>query len=283
MLTLPGERGGHYCKCTMDGLKLDNMERIWKSLSEVPLLPGMREKPLLGGLLSKNVWITTNNTIFKSHLKALAFNMSSMWECRVYEDGQLLDSWFGTAKAQGVKIFDLEVDKSTLEAIDIRDLVVPPELLILMLGVKHLPNKESPNALLEAIATRRHVGKPTWLIDQPDQPIDQPYHKFYSETLESWISYWPHLQLGKQNLRVVSAGHVKTVSETTSDLDDYMKTEGSEEVDEVLDDLDSSEEKEVQEDEEDEEEAPDWMETVNTAEASKKKPYGKKKPWGKNR
>lgn len=278
MLTLPGERGGRYCDCTMDALKLENMERIWKSLSEVRLLPGMRDKPILKPLLSKSIWITAHPILFKAHLKGLAFNMDSMWDCKVRMDAELLDSWFGTAKAQGVKIFDMEIDKSTLAAIDIRDLVEPPELVAIVLGVKQLPNKEAPNALLEAIAYRRHVGKPTWIVDQPDQQIDQVHHRFYSETLESWLANWVHIQLGKETLTVVSQGYVQTVAEDAGNIDDLVDAEGSDEVDEMLDDLETQEENEA---EDEPEEDPDWMATVNTQETYKKKKS--KKPWGNKR
>lgn len=216
MLTLPGERGGRYCDCALDALRRKNMERIWPSLSTAPTIPGLRDTAPLTKFLKKSLWITGRSELFKAHLQSLAYNRSSMWDCRVYTDAQLLDSWFGTAKAQGVKIFDLEVDKSTLEAIDLRDLIEPPDLVVLMLGVKQLPNKEAPNSLLEALSIRKHVGKPTWIVDQPDQRIDMDWHRYYSEQLEGWLNHWIHLELTGASFKVISGPYEQPL-ETVSD------------------------------------------------------------------
>lgn len=193
--TRPGEKGGEYCDCTKDALKLVNMESIWKSLSEAKDIPGLRNDPPLKLFLRRNLWITTSEITFRRHMKALAYAMSSMWDCRVYADSQLLDSWFGTQKAQGIKIYDLEIERATLEAIDLPDLVTPPDLLVIFLGVKQLPNKEAPNALLEALGLRRYEGKPTWIVDQPDHRINEVHHRFYSESLESLLSTWSHIRI----------------------------------------------------------------------------------------
>ena len=195
LYTRPGEKGGQYCDCALDALRIMNMEQIWRSLSTAKDLPGLRANPPLKVFLEHNLWITASEITFKQHMKALAYSMSSMWDCRVYADSQLLDSWFGTQKAQGVRIYDLEIERSTLEAIDLPDLVTPPDLLVVLLGIKQLPNKEAPNALLETLGLRRHVGKPTWLVDQPDHRIDEPHHRFFSESLESMLSAWAHVKI----------------------------------------------------------------------------------------
>lgn len=288
LLTLPGEKGGHYCECTIDALKLENMERVWKSLSEARILPGMREKAVLRPLAKRNAWITAPDALFKAHLKALAFNMSTMWDCRVYSDKDLLSAWLKTARAQGHKIYDTEIDEDVgFSAMDIDELVEPPGLVILKLGVKHAPNKEGPNCLLEALTSRKHIGRPTWIIDQPDYAVDQMHHRFYSETLESWLAHWPHVRLGKDSMTVMRGVPLRVVSEQVEQLDDVVEKAESAEVDEMLADLgeqdeleEADEEIEEEEDTEEEEEEgdPAWMATVNTQESRKKK-KAKKKPW----
>lgn len=210
-------QGGSYCDCTLDALRLVNMEKVWKSLSNAPEVKILKEKPPLLDYTKKNTWITASLPVFKAHLKAVAYHQSTIWDAKVRTDAELLDSWFGTAKAQGVKIFDLEVDKSTLSAIDIRDLVEPPSLCIFVMGVKHLPNKEAPNSILEAIGYRHHVGKPCWIVDQTEHHIDSPHHLFWSDILEGIIKHWEHVELSKYGLNVLHQTEINLVTETNID------------------------------------------------------------------
>ena len=272
--------GGHYCDCTMDALRLQNMEKVWKSLSETADVPPLRANPPLLKLVKHSVWITAPLELFKRHLKAVCFHKSTLWDAKVRTDAELLDSWFGTAKAQGVKIYDMEIEKSTLEAIDIRDLVEPAELCIIVLGIKQLPNKEAPNSLLEAIGYRRHVGKPTWIVDQPDHPIDQMHHRFYSDTLDGWIKHWPHLHLTPTGARVEGGARIEHAVADASVLDDLVEdSTGNEDIDEALSDVDEEEGEEEVEYEE-EEDSTNMLSTLKVE--ADPKPYGKqkKKPWG---
>jgi hypothetical protein len=269
----------------MDALRLQNMEKIWKSLSSAPDIPALRADPPLLRLVKHDIWITGPLELFKRHLKAVAFNKDTIWDAKVRTDAELLDSWFGTAKAQGVKIYDIEIEKSTLEAIDIRDLVEPPELCIIILGIKQLPNKEAPNSLLEALGYRRHVGRPTWIVDQPDHPIDQMHHRFYSDSLDGWLKHIPHLHLGPTGARVEGQARIEHAVADTSDLDALVEegeSTGNDDIDEALSDVDEMEEGEVVEEEveEEEEDTTNLLSTLKVE--SDPKPYGKKKkkPWG---
>ena len=275
--------GGRYCDCTLDALRLQNMEKIWKSLAETADIPVLRQSPPLLKLVKHDIWITAPLELFKRHLKAVAFNKDTIWDAKVRTDAELLDSWFGTAKAQGVKIYDIEIENSTLEAIDIRDLVEPPELCIIILGIKQLPNKEAPNALLEAIGYRRHVGRPTWLVDQPDHPIDQMHHRFYSERLDGWLKHLPHLHLGPTGARVEGQARIEHAVATTSDLDDLVEDEstGNDDIDKALSNVgEMNEEVEEEVEEEEEEDSTNLLGTIKVE--ADPQPYGKKKKkkWG---
>ena len=242
--TRPGEKGGQYCDCALDALRLQNMDHIWKSLSQAKDVPALHANPPLKPLVERDLWITAKEEVFRAHLKAVAYSMSTMWECRVCSDSALLESWFGTSKAQGIRIYDLEIDRSTLEAIDLRDLVEPPSLLIVFLGVKHLPNKECPNALLEAISLRKHVGKPTWIVDQPDNQVNRMEHKFYSETLESWLARWPHVKLVGLDLVVArdADGGPQVIVDPEA-ADEIVEDSAESAVDEALSDMEDEDEK----------------------------------------
>jgi hypothetical protein len=285
LYTRPGERGGHFCECTVDALRLVNMDRVWPSLAASKEFEGLRNNPPLRHFVKTNLWITAPVPVFRAHLKALAFRKPALWDCRVYPDAELITSWLGTAKAEGLKIYDLDAERSTLEAIDLRDLVEPPELLILLLGVKQLPNKEAPNSLLEAIGYRQHAAKPVWIVDQPDHRIDHVHHRFYSETLEMWLTHWPHVQLAGRNMRKAGgpAEPVETVG-SIEQVDEMLEAK----VDNALSDLGSLDgndaEAELEEDPLEEESSPQQRTTRDlshtlTVESSKKAPRydGKKR------
>lgn len=177
------------------------MERIWRSLSNEKVTKDLVKKCPLKPYVDKNLWITSPISFFRQNLKALALHMSIEWDARVRSDADILDSWFGTAKSQGVEIFDLEIADSTLKAIDIPDLIGPYSLVILILGVKQLPNRETPNAILEAISYRMHDNKPTWVVDQPDNPITSMGHNGYSNAVVGLLQQWDHIDLQGTQLR----------------------------------------------------------------------------------
>lgn len=218
--------GGRYCDCALDGMRLDNMDRVWESLSQAAESPKLKAKPPLGKFVRSSAWITSNMPLFRQHLKAVCYNMSTLWNARVRTDAELLDAWFGTAKAQGVKIFDLDVERSTLRAIDIADLVEPPDLCIIILGVKKLPNKEAPGSLAEAISYRNHLQKPTWVVDQPNLPLDGS-HKFFSDEIERLLSRWPKISLTPRGSVVTNVPKKKeAVSDAVHSINDMLQDVG---------------------------------------------------------
>jgi hypothetical protein len=281
--------GGRYCDCTLDIQRLENMTRIWKGLKEAQGIAGLRKNPPLNTLVTRNLWITADEGTLRAHLKAVAFNKAILWDARVYSDKDLLSAWLKTARAQGHKIYDTEIDEDVgFAAMDIDELVEPPELVILVLGVKHAPNKEAPNCLLEALAARRHIGRPTWIIDQLDHPLNDMAHRCYSEHLEGLLSHWTHLGLAGRQVKILGGPPrpVDPVAETKADdiLEDGEAEEVGEEIDEALADL--GDEEEVEEDEDEEEDAPAGMlgDLANNEETqekkSRKKRFSKKKPFG---
>lgn len=189
--------GGRSCHCMMDALRLQNMEKVWSSLPRAREIENLRKDPPLKLILKRNAWITAPRVFFRAHLKALAYSLDPMWDARVFTDLDIVETWLKTAKAQGHKIYDSEVDnhENDFIAMDIGELVTSYELVIFMLGVKQAPNKETHSTLLEALAIRQHLGKPTWIVDAPDQPILDEFHKAYSKKLENLLQHWLHIRL----------------------------------------------------------------------------------------
>ena len=190
-------QGGVSCPCIDTYLRERNLDTVWMSLGQTVI--GKETKAIPASLKDKSCRITTTRPVFQSYLKKFVLEQPHAWSCKVRTDAELLDAWFGTAKAQGVKIFDLDIEGSDIPAIDIRDLVVPFDLCIIWLGVKTLPNKEAPGALLEAINYRAHVGKPTWVVDQPTKVLDAS-HLYFSMEAAEMFSTWPHLVLSKNKV-----------------------------------------------------------------------------------
>ena len=59
--------GGYDCECMLDALRVENMEKIWKSLSTAPNIPTLRESPPLLKLTNHSLWITSPLEIFRAH------------------------------------------------------------------------------------------------------------------------------------------------------------------------------------------------------------------------
>jgi len=298
--------GGRYCECTLDYQRRENMNRIWKGLKESKEIPHLREQPPLRKLTDRNLWITSQIPIFKAHLKAVGYTKSTLWDARVYSDKDILSAWLKTARAQGHKIYDSELDDDVgFAAMDIDELVEPPELVILILGVKHAPNKEAPNCLLEALAARRHIGRPTWIVDQPDQRLDDMAHRCYSEHLEDLLSHWNHVGLVGSAVKImggpIMAATAQPSAASDMDVEEILEpSEGEENIDNAIADLEENEEEgdgdedeeEGNEDEEegDEDDAPAGLlgsltdnEEEQEVKSRKKRFSQKPKPWKGNK
>lgn len=298
--------GGRSCDCTLDFMRRQNMEKIWKSLSGAKDVPELRANPPLLMLTDRDLWITAKESVFRAHFKAVCYAKHPMWDAKVASDKDLVKAWLNTAYAQGHKIYDTEIDNVTVSAMYIDELVEPYELVVLMLGVKEAPNKEAPNVLLEALQTRRHLGKPTWVVDQPQRRVDRVEHRCYSEQLEGMLSHWPHVALLGAKIQVAGAPLEPAHPVADADVEDLIDQgdpEAGAVIDEALSDIGEDEDEpedaddepeeveEEDEEEEDEEESEsstrsylDQMAQNEEAqeEAARKKRFkqgAKKKPW----
>jgi hypothetical protein len=118
---------------------------------------------------------------------------------RVITDIDLLDAWL----SKNVDPFDPDInfqrkgrhgDKDPEVYISLTELIEPPELLIIRLGVKVARNVATPEVLLEALQHRDHLGKPTWLVDQPIYQLREG-HIAYDARLEDYLFDWEHVVL----------------------------------------------------------------------------------------
>ena len=174
------------CHCTRVRDIALNVERGWKGLMSSPRIP---ETPLMevadeGGF----AWVTADAVLFKAHMRHVAVRMGRHWLFKVVPDADLLTAWLATAAAEGAKIIDPDLAARmapvSTEAITLVDLVIPPEVLIVILGVKAARNSAMPEVLAEAITLRKHAGKPIWIIDQPSKPLVEGHRAWSREVVD---------------------------------------------------------------------------------------------------
>lgn len=158
-------------------------------LSEATPIEG---SPLLGRE-EDNLWITAGED-FQSHLRHVGVRQPISWLFKVVTDADLTTAWLASIALQGKDILDADAYKVSTKHITIPDLVVPPDLLVIRMGVKVARNSAAAECLGEALNIRHHEGKPTWLWDEPHHPLNIG-HLFWSDDVARILSRWEHLSL----------------------------------------------------------------------------------------
>lgn len=178
------------CQCVLARDTVKNLERAWRGL---PLAPRVKESPLLG-MERANAYVTATEATFRAHLKHVAIRQGRNWGFTVVSDATLMTAWLASAALAGKEILDPDAATVSLEKATLVDLVDPPDLLVIRLGVKSARNSAMPEVFLEALAHRAHVGKPTWVTDQPHKRLD-PSHLSFSCEVAEVLQGWKHYAL----------------------------------------------------------------------------------------
>jgi hypothetical protein len=167
---IPMERKGppvyQNCECVRARNIARNVESGWKGLLKAPRI---KSSPLTK-YLDRNLWVRAKELILRKHLKHAAIRhiaRNGSWFFHVTTDAALITAWLAPILIEGKDIIDPDVTRVSTEHMTLVDLVVPPDLLIIHLGVKRAANKEMPGVLHEALSLRYHEDKPTWIFDQP--------------------------------------------------------------------------------------------------------------------
>jgi len=209
---------GRRCTCVRTRDVIANVNKIWPmyQLIKADKLPKGHRSPLMD-FVDRNLYITAPEDLFKAHLRATAIRQGSDWYARVRGDNDLLRAWFFTAKAKGVEIYDVDVADSPIsEDPSIEDLALPPDLLIVLMGVKRTRNVASPETLLEVLKLREFRSKPTWIVDQPNYLLTSDFHLFNEAAITTILEAWNHVELTR---------HMPVVSQT--DPDDILAASSS--------------------------------------------------------
>ena len=159
-----------------------------KGLWEAPVI----KTTALLGLHEKSIKVTAGEE-FLAHLRHMAIRMPITWNCRVVTDAELTTAWLASIALQGKDILDADAYKVSTKHLTIPDLVVPPDLIIIRMGVKVARNQAASECLAEAINIRHHKDTPTWLWDEPHHPLDTG-HLFWSDVVGRIIRPWPKIE-----------------------------------------------------------------------------------------
>jgi len=183
------------CECVRKRDLLKNVNRGWKNLLRAGKLSS--PSPLLG-LTDTSVWVTADRNLFRAHVRHVALRQGPLWNFHVKSDMDLMTAWLGSVALKRKEIFDADVAREaaseSLKFHALVDLVLPPELLILQLGVKAARNEAMPEVFQEAILARDYEGKPTWVWDQPNNQF-APGHFCYSMGAHDALDSFDRLKL----------------------------------------------------------------------------------------
>lgn len=186
------------CPCVYIRDVARNIERGWRGLLKADPVP---DSPLKKeGRTESDLLITATHYSFRCHLKHVAGRMPSNWGFLVVTDADMMDAWLSPR----VKVRDADVDLIRQQRAAARkydalvDLVEPPELLVVLVGVKAARNEAMPEVLLEALQHRAHLSKPTWVVDHPDKPL-QDGHISYSHSVGQFLSDWSRIELERSD------------------------------------------------------------------------------------
>jgi hypothetical protein len=200
------------CECVLFRDILANVERGLPGLST---RPPIKSSPLMGREATY-LWITAGEE-FLSHLRHVAIRKPLTWSLKVVSDAELTTAWLASIAIQGKEILDADAYAISTRALTLPDLVVPPDLLVIRMGIKLARNQAAPEVLAEALQIRMHENKPTWIWDEPHHPLNAG-HLFWSDGVGRILAPWERVQgLGSepvQKLRPQAPGRKNTGRKT---------------------------------------------------------------------
>lgn len=185
------------CACASRRQLAEAIERCWPA----DVIKAARAKPaasVLTGRTTTSLWVRAERDVLAAHL-AVALPATGRIELvRVASDADLATAWLARV---GGKVRDEEVREALASRDDedrydrLVDLVAPPALLVIQLGVKAVALKDLPGLVTEAILTRQQRGRPTWIVDTAAKPL-APGHLAHSEELAAMLATWGQVRLG---------------------------------------------------------------------------------------
>jgi hypothetical protein len=178
------------CDCMVEKALLEQAEKAWVHLGKVPV----RKRSPLIGKCSENLVVSSHKDALRLHLRAsLAHFSKPQFFIKVVGDHTLMSAWLGGMSLQGKDIADPDFQRD-LKVYSLEDLAEAPYLLVIRLGTKMARNSAMSEVLLETIEMREHLDRPTWIVDEPDKPLEEG-HLAWSRDVEDAIEGWSRIRL----------------------------------------------------------------------------------------
>jgi hypothetical protein len=181
------------CTCVYRRDLRANLNRGWRGLWKAKPIA---ESPLVR-FEAENLFVTARQHTLKKHVRHVALRMPTTWQFQVSSDADLISAWLSNMVQSGAEIHDPDVLLSDLPPMTLEQLVEPPHLLILILGVKVARNAAASEVLLETLQRRDFLDKPTWVIDQPNDPFEEG-HIAWSDSVDGYLSEWGGMDLEEE-------------------------------------------------------------------------------------
>lgn len=175
------------CECRVVKLLNSQAERAWSGLSSLAV---KKKTPLLDRV-GKDTIVVADKTSLTSHLRSALWHYKTPNKfVKVVSDATLMSAWLSTLTMSNSEIYDPDF-KRDVKAGSLEDLAEAPDLLVIRLGIKSARNSAMPEVLIEAVELRLHLGKPTWVVTDPDRPLEEghiAWSRGVEETLDGWES-----------------------------------------------------------------------------------------------
>lgn len=175
-----GERGQRSvkCECIRRRMIHENVKQTWMYMfKRISPTPG--PSPLLD-LARRRAFalVTATQPVLAAHLRSCMYDYcwydDLHWWVEVTSDKDIVEAWLHTARYLHEEIFDADVAMAPIRPDDpksIKDLAMRAQLMIVQLGKKVAPNKETHSTLVEAIEYRIDNDLLTWVVNHPREPV----------------------------------------------------------------------------------------------------------------
>jgi hypothetical protein len=200
------------CDCVIDKALDEQAERAWTHLSVAPV----RKRSPLNKKLHQNLVITATTDQLRLNLRSALGNLRNPnLFVKVIGDHTLMSSWLGSMMIQGKDIIDPDYQRD-LKVYSLDDLAEAPYLMVIRLGTKVARNAAMSEVVVEAIEIREHLKKPTWLIIDPNKPLEEG-HIAWSQLLEDTINPWDHININ------ANSSSSKTTKKSVSNMGQHKR------------------------------------------------------------
>lgn len=202
------------CECVVEKAICEQAERAWTHLSVSPI----RKRSLLNKKIHKNLVITATTDQLRLHLRSALGNMRNPnLFVKVIGDHTLMSAWLGSMMIQGKDIADPDFQRE-LKVYSLDDLAEAPYLMVIRLGTKVARNAAMSEVITEAIESREHLKKPTWLVIDPDKPLEEG-HIAWSRLLEDTIHPWDRINLNENT----SSSRTRTPKKSVTNMGQHKR------------------------------------------------------------